>query len=383
MTLDEIIKNTNAARIAGEIVNEQDVKNYTIRPILVDVWKYSYGTGVGKYKEEYPLPQIGSKPQHSSCDYRVETTGAIVIIEAKDLDQSLDNPKHVAEIKSYIKNLGGSMGIMCNGKEMRFYMANDTNDMEETPFRTISFETTLSAEDKKFLELMKAPGANLEKFRSEYDKATTAAKEESEVVAVANYLEIRATKLTEAEEKEIVKILEPNRTVVTPTALENKRTIIKAGIMRFEANQVQKYRKRAAEMDAKYQNIQEMPETLAYGFVCGIVSDMVGETPVKLADFGSGELAKIHLNNQKSGQPIMWVIGKIEENSYKFRGVAFPKENGEQGDTILLASPTDILSLRDRIRAETEISLRGPRFKLKSEQTVSDDESSEPDAEVA
>jgi hypothetical protein len=79
----------------------------------------------------------------------------------------------------------------------------------------------------------------------------------------------------------------------------------------------------------------------------------------------------------------MWVIGKIEENSYKFRGVAFPKDNGEQGDTILLASPTDILSLRDRIRAETEISLRGPRFKLKSEQTVSDDESSETDAEVA
>ena len=83
MTIEEIIKNTNAARIAGEITNEQDVKNITIRPIITDGWKYVYGNGVGKYKEEYPLPQIGSKPHHSACDYRIETTGAIVIVEAK------------------------------------------------------------------------------------------------------------------------------------------------------------------------------------------------------------------------------------------------------------------------------------------------------------
>lgn len=369
MTLEDIIKNTNAARIAGEITNEQDVKNITIRPLITDVWKYVYGNGVGKYKEEYPLPQIGSKPHHSACDYRIETTGAVVIVEGKSIDESLDNPKHIAELKSYVKNLGGSMGIMCNGKEIRFYMADASNDMEETPFRIIPFETPLSADDKRFLDLMKAPGSNLEKFRSEYDKATTAAKQEAEVVAVANYLENRATKLSEAEEKEIVKILEPGRTVVTPVALENKRTIIKAGIMRFESNQVQKYRKRAAEADAKYQNNMEMPETLVYGLTYGIVADMVANTPVKISDFASGELAKIHLNGQKSGQPILWVIGKIEENAYHFKGIAFPKENGDQGELVPLSTPTDILSLRDRIREETEISLRGPRFKAKSEQT--------------
>ena len=368
MTIEEIIKNTNAARIAGEITNEQDVKNITIRPIITDGWKYVYGNGVGKYKEEYPLPQIGSKPHHSACDYRIETTGAIVIVEAKGIDESLDNPKHIAELKSYVKNLGGSMGIMCNGKEIDFYMANESNDMEETPFRIIPFETPLSTDDKKFLDLMKAPGANLEKFRSDYEKATTAAKQEAEVVAVANFLEKRATKLSEAEEKEIVKILEPGRTVVTPVALENKRTIIQAGIMRFEANQVQKYRKRAAEADAKYQNNLEMPETLAYGLTYGIVADMVGNTPVKISDFASGELAKIHLNGQKSGQPILWVIGKIEENAYHFKGIAFPKENGDQGELVPLSTPADILSLRDRIRAETEISLRGPRFKAKPDE---------------
>lgn len=368
MKIEEVINNTNAARIAGEITNEQDVKNITIRPIIADVWGYVYGNGAGKYKEEYPLPQIGAKPHHSACDYRIETSGAIVIVEAKGIDESLDNTKHIAELKSYVKNLNGSMGIMCNGRAMGFYMADASNDMEETPFRIISFETPLSADDKKFLDLMKAPGSNLEKVRSEYEKATTAAKQEAEVVAVANYLENRATKLSEAEEKEIVKILEPGRTVVTPVALENKRTIIQAGIMRFEANQVQKYRTRAAEADAKYQNNLEMPETLAYGLTYGIVADMVGNTPVKISDFASGELAKIHLNGQKSGQPILWVIGKIEENSYHFKGIAFPKENGDQGELVPLSTPTDILSLRDRIRAETEISLRGPRFKAKPEQ---------------
>lgn len=368
MKIEEVINNTNAARIAGEITNEQDVKNITIRPIIADVWGYVYGNGAGKYKEEYPLPQIGSKPHHSACDYRIETIGAIVIVEAKGIDESLDNTKHIAELKSYVKNLNGSMGIMCNGRAMGFYMADASNDMEETPFRIISFENPLSADDKKFLDLMKAPGSNLEKLRSEYEKATTAAKQEAEVVAVANYLENRATKLSEAEEKEIVKILEPGRTVVTPVALENKRTIIQAGIMRFEANQVQKYRTRAAEADAKYQNNLEMPETLVYGLTYGIVADMVGNTPVKISDFASGELAKIHLNGQKSGQPILWVIGKIEENSYHFKGIAFPKENGDQGELVPLSTPTDILSLRDRIRAETEISLRGPRFKAKPEQ---------------
>ena len=138
--------------------------------------------------------------------------------------------------------------------------------------------------------------------------------------------------------------------------------------MRFEANQVQKYRKRAAEADAKYQNNLEMPETLAYGLTYGIVADMVGNTPVKISDFASGELAKIHLNGQKSGQPILWVIGKIEENAYHFKGIAFPKENGDQGELVPLSTPADILSLRDRIRAETEISLRGPRFKAKPDE---------------
>lgn len=372
MKIEELTNNTNAARMAGEITNEQDVKNITIRPLITGVWEYAYGNGVGKYKEEYPLPQIGSKPHHSACDYRIETSGAIVIVEGKGPNESLDNPKHIAELKSYVKNLGGSMGIMCNGKEIAFYMADASNDMEETPFRTISFENPLSTDDKKFLDLMKAPGSNLEKFRLEYEKATTAAKQEAEVVAVANFLENRATKLSEAEEKEIVKLLEPGRTVVTPVALENKRTIIQAGIMRFQANQVQKYRKHAAEADAKYQNNLEMPENLVYGLTYGIVADMVADTPVKISDFASGELAKIHLNGQKSGQPILWVIGKIEDNSYHFKGIAFPKENGDQGELVPLSAPTDILAMRDRIREETEISLRGPRFKTKTEQQETD-----------
>ena len=368
--IEDIINTTQAVIIAGEMTSEQDVKNFTVRPIIAEYWNYNYGKGAGKYKEEYPLPQIGSKPHHSTCDYRIETTGGVVIVEAKAITESLENMKWIAETKSYVKNLEGDMGILCNGKEMRFYMADDNNNMEETPFRIISLEGQLSAEDKKFLELMRAPGANLEKFRSEYEKATLANKQETEVTIVANYLEARATKLTESDEKDIVKLLEPGRTVVTPTALENKRTIIQAGIMRFEANQVQKYRKLAAEADARYQNIQEMPETLAFGIVCGLTADLVGETPVKISDFASGELAKIHLNGQKSGQPIVWVIGKIEDNKYVFKGIAFPKDNGDQGELVPLASPADILSLRDRIREETRLSLRGPRFKTAQCQQV-------------
>lgn len=89
---------------------------------------------------------------------------------------------------------------------------------------------------------------------------------------------------------------------------------------------------------------------------------------INLSDFNSGLLAKVHFNGPKSGQPILWIIGKIIDNKYRFEGIAFPKADGAQGDTIALVDPKEIFVHKDRVRAEAEISFAGPRVKeLKSE----------------
>ena len=132
------------------------------------------------------------------------------------------------------------------------------------------------------------------------------------------------------------------------------------GIAEREKN---KYRKEVEEEMSRYVNKIEIEEQAVYNMVLGLLADEYDTSLIKMSDFDSGTLAKIHFNGPKSGQPILWISGKITDNKYRFDGVCFPLPNGNQGEIIPLLNPKDVLNLKKQIREEARISFSGPRRK--------------------
>ena len=64
------------------------------------------------------------------------------------------NQKHIKQLNEYFANSVSEIGILTNGKEYRFYCADDNESwMAKEPFFTIDL-TNLSELDKKFIELI-------------------------------------------------------------------------------------------------------------------------------------------------------------------------------------------------------------------------------------
>ena len=67
--LNALLEQYKTLSIAKEIRDEESVKMYLIRPMIEKVWGYEWGAGSERYKTEVELPQIGSKVNHSRCDF--------------------------------------------------------------------------------------------------------------------------------------------------------------------------------------------------------------------------------------------------------------------------------------------------------------------------
>lgn len=376
--LNALLEQYKTLSIAKEIRDEESVKMYLIRPMIEKVWGYDWGAGAEHYKTEVELPQIGSKVNHSRCDFLLKTASFDVVIEAKAAGESVDDPKHIAETASYVLNLHAEIGILTNGKVWCFFLADDKNVMEKTPFKRIEFDK-ITDDEKKFFLILKRPGNDLEKIRAEYEEGRKKAKEQELLEKIENIIiEKRKTISIEAK-KEIIKIVEPDCTQVSAQKLAYYENFFGAALMGIAEREKNKYRKEVEEEMSRYVNRIETEELAIFNMVLGLLADEYDTSLIKMSDFDSGILAKIHFNGPNSGQPILWISGKIVNNKYRFDGVCFPLPNGRQGELIPLLNPTDILNLRNKIREEARISFVGPRFK-NAKITESNSVSSEPES---
>lgn len=374
--LNALIEKYKTLSHTEELNSEEAVKNYIIRNMVERVWEYEYGAGVDCYKVEVELPQIGTKVNHSRCDYLIQTENYKCIIEAKRLSEDVDNTKHIDELASYVQNMLVEIGILTNGRKWSFFIANATDHvMEKTPFKTIDFEN-ISDDDKKYLlELFKKPGADLTKLRTAYEEGKKKAAEQNLMAKIELAIMEERKYLSEDEKKHIIRKVEPGITVVTQNKLDSYETYFQAAMMNIVEKEKAKYKAEVEAEAARYKNEIEPEELTVYSIVLGLLADKYDTTLINLSDFNSGLLAKVHFNGQKSGQPILWIIGKIIDNKYRFEGIAFPKADGSQGETLALVDPKEIVNYRDRIRAEAEISFAGPRIK-ESKPEISTTESS-------
>lgn len=367
--LNALVEKYKSLTLTNELNNEEAVKNYIIRNMVERVWGYEYGAGVDCYKVEVELPQIGAKVNHSRCDYLIQTANYKCIIEAKRLSEDVENQKHIDELASYVQNMLVEVGILTNGRKWSFFIADAASHvMEKSPFKTIDLEK-ISDEDKKYLlDLFKKPGADLAKIRSAYEEGKKKAEEQNLMAKIEAAIMEERKYLSEDEKKHIIRKVEPGVNVVNQNKLDSYENYFQAAMMNIVEKEKAKYKAEAEAEAARYKNDIESEELMVYSIVLGLLADKYDTSIINLSDFNSGLLAKVHFNGPKSGQPILWIIGKIIDNKYRFEGIAFPKADGAQGDTIALVDPKEIFVHKDRVRAEAEISFAGPRVKeLKSE----------------
>ncbi|MCQ2107355.1 MAG: type I restriction enzyme HsdR N-terminal domain-containing protein [Fibrobacter sp.] len=370
-----LIERYKSLTIAGavELNNEEDVENYIIDKMLQSVWGYDYGPGVDCYKKQVNLPVIGSKGVPPRCDYLLKTNNYSCVIEAKAYTESVENKKHIDELASYVQNLLADVGILTNGKKWALFLAGENHVMESAPFRTFDLDS-ISEEEKKFvLNLFRKPGASLDIIRSEHAKAKQEAEEKLRLKLITEAIIEERKTLSDDEIKHIIKKVEPTCSMVTQSKIEQYKPFFDNALRNIIEAEKERYRAEVKAEMAKYVNKVEDEEREVYSMVLGLLADQYGDMDIKLCDFSSGVGAKICFNGQNSGQPIIWVCGKIEDNKYKFLGVAFAKTGAStMGDLIPMTSTRDVLGLKDRIRQEAAISAAGPRKESK-ESPVSPD----------
>lgn len=362
-TLNALVDKFKSLSLAGELTNEESVKNYIIRDMVEKVWNYEYGPGADHYKVEVELPQIGTKVAHSRCDYMLWTNNFSVIIEAKAFAESVENGKHIDELASYVHNMLADMGVLTNGKKWALFLAGQDHIMEKKPFKVFDLETISDDEKKYVISLFRTPGASLDVVRKVYEEGKKKAEEQELMAKIENAIIEERKYLSNDEKKNIIRKVEPNTTMVTQAKLESYENYFKAALMNVVEKEKNKYREAVKKEMEQYRNDVEIEERAVFHLTLGLLADEFDVSNINLSDFESGVLAKIHFGGPKSGQPIMWVCGKILDNKYRFEGIAFPLPNGQQGELVSLLQPKDILNHKDRIREEARISARGPRKK--------------------
>lgn len=368
-----LVERYKSLTLAGavELNNEEDVKNYIIDKMLQNVWGYDYGPGVDCYKKEVSLPVIGSKGIPPRCDYLLKTNNYSCVIEAKAYTESVENKKHIDELASYVQNLLADIGILTNGKKWALFLAGENHVMETIPFKVVDLDD-LSDEDKKYLlNLFKKPGADLDTIRKEHAKAKQELEEKTRLKLITDAIIEERKTLSEDEIKHIIKKIEPGCSMVTQSKIEQYKPFFDNALRNIIEAEKDKYREEVKAEMSKYVNKVEDEERDVYCMVLGLLADEYGDMDVKLCDFTSGIGAKICFNGQNSGQPIIWVCGKIEDNKYKFLGVAFAKTGATtMGDLIPMTSTKSVLGLKDRIRQEAALSAAGPRKEVKDSQAL-------------
>jgi len=364
-SFNALIERYKSLTIAGavELNNEEDVENYIIDKMLQSVWGYDYGPGVDCYKKQVNLPVIGSKGIPPRCDYLLKTNNYSCVIEAKAYSESVENKKHIDELASYVQNLLADVGILTNGKKWALFLAGENHVMENVPFKTFDLDSIGEDEKKYVLNLFKKPGASLDTIRSEHAKAKQEAEEKLRLKLITDAIIEERKTLSEDEKKHIIRKVEPGVNVINQNKLDSYENYFQAAMMNIVEKEKAKYKAEAEAEAARYKNEIESEELMVYSIVLGLLADKYDTSVINLSDFNSGLLAKIHFNGPKSGQPILWVVGKIIDNKYRFEGIAFPKADGTQGDAIALVDPKEVFVHKERIRAEAEISFAGPRTK--------------------
>ena len=323
----------------GNILNEEQVMNFIVRPIVERVWEFAAAPielgEPGTYETEVKVA-IGHD-NYCYPDLLLLCQGdKKLVIEVKSTEENLD--KWVSQLECEVNASGAAVGILWNGTEMRVYVRNN-GKMDTTPYKTVYF-LALTEEDNEFLAKFFDPRHCINDAQMKREMLAKQKEEASKarIEKIINHLVERAISPSDNTLKDAIREadgvsqvyesrLNECRTIIVPQAIERLKSTL-------AANAVAEYKRQQAQEN----HLEPMEAALG----------ALGKWHVKQnqgsIDFIDDDVAErsilVRSDNHKT---ILWIVGDVTEEGYSFKGIAFPNKAKGRGKVLPIEDPMDLV----------------------------------------
>ena len=333
--LNQIIEMFIKAFATKNALSEEQVCRTIIEGIIRRVWMFDYGFGdVGSFETEVET-QVGHdrilKP-----DYVLHCAGGKeIIIEAKATTEQLDN--WVEQLASEVNVRSAAVGILWNGTELRLYLRG-ANGMEKEAYRTIKV-LDRNADDINFILSLFDPKHTINDAQMKRDQKVRREQEEERAKhelfnnSFCDFWlnmpdDVLNRFIRQVENKQSVQkgTTDKYRQEFLPVA----QNVLKD---RLAAKEIANYKLEQAKAN-RLEPEEAAIGTLARGFM------LTKNRKVSFTDEGDARRSRV--TNDENGRPILWIIGNVTEDGYKFKGIAFPNRKRGIGEIIQINDFLDL-----------------------------------------
>lgn len=334
-SLNSIISRYFAALAAEKIQAEHQVRKFCVTPIIEHVWGFAAGFGeTGTYTEEEEYAAGTSSVYVDNVLYCYDGK---VVVESKGPNENLDN--HIEQLKSYVKLSCAGIGMITNGEEWRFYVANRNGEILDTPFKVVDLKSASPDENDFFVSIfdpkytMNASAKRKEQESKEKDQESLK-KRTAFISALKDFTENPTDEWIKEQIRAYEKIsvvssskLEEYRNgVVHSACLALKKEICQAAILEEQRKSNRKNRVNAGEL-AIYNGCR------VFAMQKGINLKFVDDEDARFS----------HVEDAATGRKLLYIVGDVDENTgWSLRGIAFPNRSKGKGAVIPCGSVEEV-----------------------------------------
>ena len=334
-SLNSIANRYFAAMDAEKIQAEHQVRKFCVTPIIEHVWGFVAGFGeTGTYTEE---EEYAAGTSNVKVDNVLHCYDGKVVVESKAPNEDLD--RHIPQLTSYVRLSCSSIGIITNGREWRFYLANRNGEMLDTPFKVVDIKSA-SEQDAEFFVTMFNPKYTINASSRRKEQESREKNEEAHkklrffISALKDFTENPSDEWIKDQVRTYEKIasvssskLEDYRNGVVRTAcLALKKEISQSAIVEEQKRSNKKNRVEAGEL-AIYNG-------------CRVYAKLKGVS-LKFVDDDDARFS--HVEDAVTGRKLMYIVGDVDENTgWSLRGIAFPNRTKGKGAIIQCSTVEEV-----------------------------------------
>lgn len=325
----------------GNVLSEEQVCKIIIDPFIEKVWGFSYAPNelneAGTYETE-PKVMVGHDTKVFPDRVLLCHNNKKMVIEAKGTDISLD--EYVGQLQTAVIASGASVGILWNGTEMRVFLTDTDGKMDTAPYKTIFFLSITDA-DKEFLAKLFDPRHTINDAQMKRERDVRKKDEEETALrnSIVNHLIEKTLQPTIEDIKEPFKQFK-KQTQVQASTLTNVLTQVtpffikelKNRLVGDEIASIKTAEARKNKIEPEEYAIAQLAEheiARNHGSVDWIDDDEPSRSMVRRAD---------------TKKTILWIVGEVDDNGYRFKGISFPNIQKNRGKIIPISDPKEVVN---------------------------------------
>ena len=339
--LKQILANLTAcfAKL-GNSLSEEQVFRLVIDPIIDKVWDFRYAPSelneAGTFDTEVKT-MVGHDTKVFLDRLLICHNGKKLAIEGKGTNVSLDN--FVGQLETSVIASGASVGILWNGTELRIYLTTTDGKMDLEPYKTI-YLMVPSAEDLAFLANFFDPKHTINDAQMKRERDVRR-KNEKEQALDAHIIKSLIDKVLQPSIdaiKEPYKEFMHQTQVQTGTLQATRDRVAPKFLDELKSRLVGDAIADEKRKDAMKNKIE--PEEFA---IANLLEYEADKQQCKLEWIDDDDASRSIMRRADSKKTVLWIVGEISADGYKFKGVALPNINKTRGKLIPITDPKEVV----------------------------------------